>query len=103
MGRLRRRHAAVMPGRPTPFFGAAAQGQHADAPFFQRKTLQREPKRKGLKRNAEERAAILAKAAQAAFTSYDEQLDAQLDAEALLGLDSKRDKDKTYAWKLGQS
>ena len=59
--------------------------------------LQRKPKR-----TTEERAAILAKAAQAAFTSYDEQLDAQLDAEELLGLDSKRDKDKTYAWRLGQ-
>jgi hypothetical protein len=59
--------------------------------------LQRRPKR-----TAEERAAILAKAAQAAFISYDEQLDAQLDAEELLGLDSKRDKDKAYAWRLGQ-
>ena len=60
--------------------------------------LQRRPKR-----TAEERAAILAKAAQAAFTSYDEQLDAQVDAEELLGLDGKRNKDKTYAWRLGQS
>jgi hypothetical protein len=60
-------------------------------------TLQRTPKR-----TAEERAAILATAAHAAFTSFDEQLDAQLDAEELLGLDSKRDKDKKYAWRLGQ-
>jgi len=58
--------------------------------------LQRTPKR-----TAKERAAILAKAAQAAFTSYDEQLLAQL--EELLRLDSKRDKDKKYAWRLGQS
>ena len=59
--------------------------------------LQRRPKR-----TAEERDAILATAAQAAFTSFDEQIDAQVEAEELLGLDSKRDKDKTYAWRLGQ-
>ncbi len=59
--------------------------------------LQRRPKR-----TAEERDAILATAAQAAFTSFDEQIDAQVEAEELLGLDSKRDKDKTYAWQLGR-
>jgi hypothetical protein len=83
-------------GRPTPIPVQAA-------PHLQRKggtaqALQRRPKR-----TAEERAAILAKAAQAAFTSYDEQLDAQVDAEELLGLDGKRNKDKTYAWRLGQA
>jgi hypothetical protein len=70
--------------------GMAHQGGTAQA-------LQRKPKR-----TPEERAAILATAAQAAFTSYVEQLDAQVDAEELLGLDSKRDTDKTYAWRLGQ-
>jgi hypothetical protein len=54
------------------------------------------------KRTAEERDAILVTAAQAAFTSFDEQIDAQVEAEELLGLDSKRNKDKAYAWKLGQ-
>jgi hypothetical protein len=63
--------------------------------------LQRKPKRTAAQ--DEKRAAILAKAAQVVFASVDEQLDAQLDAEAVLGLDSKRNKDKTYAWRLGQS
>ena len=29
-------------------------------------------------------------------------MDAQVDAEDLLGLDSKKDKDKSYAWRLGE-
>jgi hypothetical protein len=63
--------------------------------------LQRKPKRT-VEQN-EKRAAILAKAAQVVFASMNEQLDAQSDAEAVLGLDSKRSEDKTYGWQLGQS
>jgi hypothetical protein len=73
---------------------AQQQGETAAA-------LQRKPKRTAAQ--DEKRAAILAKAAEVVFASIDEQLDAQLDAEAVLGLDSKRNKDKTYAWRLGQS
>jgi hypothetical protein len=63
--------------------------------------LQRTPKRAA--GQDKKRAAILANAAQATFASVDEELDAQLDAEKVLGLDSKRNKDKAYALRLGQS
>jgi hypothetical protein len=92
MRTLKRKTCDAMPGRSSPFFRPAVQ-QGGTAPSLQRKP----------KRTAEERAAILATAAQASFISYDEQLDAQIEAEELLGLDSKKDKDKTYAWRLGQS
>lgn len=61
---------------------------------------QRTPKRALGMRNAPR---SWQKAAQNTFASIDEQLDAQLDAEEVLGLDGKRSKDKTYAWRLGQS
>jgi hypothetical protein len=82
---------------------APAPSFFSQSPFAVQRGGKAPALRRKPKRTAEERAVILATAAQAAFASYDEQVDAQVEAEELLGLDSKRDKDKTYAWRLGQS